>query len=71
MNENRLFYERETPIKSNDSLKLKAFEYCEALTTIKFEGTIEQWNAITKGTNWKYGVPATYVQCSDGIVTLH
>lgn len=26
--------------------------YCESLTTITYEGTKEQWNAITKPTNW-------------------
>ena len=26
--------------------------YCESLTAITYEGTIAQWNAITKPTNW-------------------
>ncbi|MFR2515500.1 MAG: leucine-rich repeat protein, partial [Ruminococcus sp.] len=26
--------------------------YCESLTAITYEGTKEQWNAITKPTNW-------------------
>jgi hypothetical protein len=47
-----------------------AFSNCDSLTSIIFEGTIAQWNSITKGTDWNYDVPATYVQCSDGQVAL-
>ena len=47
-----------------------AFYNCIALTSVTFEGTIEEWNSITKGSAWKYKVPATYVQCSDGQVAL-
>ena len=51
-----------------------AFESCKNLTSITFEGMVEQWNAISKTSTgidaWNYGVPATYVQCSDGQVTL-
>ena len=43
---------------------------CTALTDISFRGTIDQWNAITKMSDWNYNVPATYVQCSDGQVAL-
>lgn len=48
-----------------------AFYYCSSLTTIEFEGTVEQWNAIRKVGNWNYGVPATEVICSDGTVSLN
>ena len=48
----------------------QAFSGCTSLTTIKFEGTVEQWNAIEKGWDWNYRVPATEVICSDGTVTL-
>ena len=40
------------------------------LNEIIFNGTMTQWNAISKDINWNYEVPATYVQCSDGQVTL-
>jgi hypothetical protein len=49
------------------------FINCSSLTSITFEGTMEEWNSITKkeGRNgWNSGIPATYVQCSDGQVTL-
>ena len=48
--------------------------YCESLTTITYEGTKEQWNAITKPTNWmtsdaKANYHNSYLQrinCVDG-----
>ena len=32
-----------------------AFANCSSLATINYTGTEEQWNAISKGTNWYYG----------------
>jgi hypothetical protein len=51
-----------------------AFYGCTSLTSITFEGTKAQWNAISKfvedfGT-WHDDVPATHVQCSDGQVAI-
>jgi hypothetical protein len=51
-------------------IRQMAFDNCVNLTNIVFDGTTEQWNAITKGTYWNRNVPATYVQCSDGQVAL-
>ena len=34
------------------SIRQGAFEYCSSLANIYYKGTEEQWNAITKGTNW-------------------
>lgn len=47
-----------------------AFAQCSSLTSITYNGTVEQWNAIDKMEEWNADVPATYVQCSDGQVTL-
>lgn len=47
-----------------------AFSGCSSLSSITYEGTVEQWNAIYKTDGWNDDVPATYVQCSDGTVTL-
>ena len=47
------------------------FNGCTSLTDITFEGTVDQWYAISKGSRWNEGVPATYVQCSDGQVTYY
>ena len=47
-----------------------AFGGCISLKNIQFNGSIEQWDTISKGTSWNASVPATYVQCSDGTVLL-
>ena len=46
--------------------------YCESLKVITYEGTIAQWNAITKPTNWMSSGKHFYndylqkIQCTDG-----
>ena len=52
------------------SIGNSAFYDCTGLTSITFEGTTEQWNAITNGSSWKYLVPATEVVCSNGTVSI-
>ncbi len=52
------------------SIGIYAFAGCTSLNSITFEGTTEEWNSITKEISWNSGAPATYVQCSDGQVTL-
>ena len=47
-----------------------AFSGCTGLTSIAFNGTIAQWNAISKASYWKSGVPATEVVCKDGTVSI-
>ena len=47
-----------------------AFRDCSSITSITFEGTVEEWNTITKNTLWNDNVSATHVQCSDGQVAL-
>ncbi|MBQ9282645.1 MAG: leucine-rich repeat domain-containing protein [Treponema sp.] len=46
-----------------------AFDTSE-LTAITFAGTMAQWNAITKGTNWLDNANVSKVTCSDGEVSL-
>lgn len=48
----------------------QAFNDCSSLTSITFKGTVQEWDNITKESYWNSNVPATYVQCSDGQVTL-
>lgn len=43
---------------------------CTSLTDIIYVSTTTNWNKVTKGTSWKYGVPATVVQCSNGNVSI-
>ena len=52
------------------SIGLYAFSGCNGLTSINFEGTKAQWNAIQKGRDWKYNVPAKQVICKDGTVSI-
>ena len=52
-----------------------AFGWCESLTDIIFNGTMEQWNEISLGTDWnsydsRGEIPATVVHCSDGNVAI-
>ncbi len=57
--------------ESVTAISKMAFHRCESLNNITFEGTTEQWNAISKDSDWDGdGMPATYVQCSDGQVAL-
>jgi hypothetical protein len=34
---------------------------CSELKTINYTGTEDQWNAITKGTNWNQNCPSDMV----------
>jgi hypothetical protein len=52
------------------SIRPYIFRGCRVLETIIFEGTMEQWNAITKDSYWNKGAPATHVHCTDGDVAL-
>ncbi len=52
------------------SIGESAFKGCSGLTSITFKGTIEEWNTVSKGTNWKAGIPATQVICKDGTVSI-
>ena len=45
---------------------ISAFEGCYNLTNIEFAGTMSEWASISKGSEWKVGVPASIVHCSDG-----
>ncbi len=42
------------------------FSACSSLTSIHFDGTIEQWNAIEKSTNWNVATGDYTVYCTDG-----
>ncbi len=51
-------------------IEAAAFSDCTSLTSISFNGTIKEWNAITKSYYWKDNVPATKVVCTDGTVSI-
>ena len=52
------------------NISSSAFAQCIGLASITFEGTVAQWNTVTRDYSWDLGVPATHVQCSDGQVAL-
>ncbi len=42
------------------------FSGCTSLTSIRFKGTEEQWNSISKGSDWNYDTGNYTVYCTDG-----
>lgn len=49
----------------------RAFYGCYSLISITFDGTIAQWEAVSKGINWKPYVPSScVVYCSDGNINI-
>lgn len=53
------------------SINSTTFERCSSLANITFNGTVEQWNAATRlALFWSADIPATFVQCIDGIVNI-
>lgn len=52
------------------TIESNAFSMCGRLNVIEFDGTVEQWNAIEKGTGWNADIPALYVNCTNGYVNM-
>lgn len=50
------------------SIGAYAFKNCTELTTINYDGTIAQWNAITKGEGWDSNTGDYTITCSDGTI---
>ena len=48
------------------SIENGAFYGCSSLTSISYTGTIAQWNAIPKGSNWDRDIRTKVVHCTDG-----
>ncbi len=46
-----------------------AFYGCSSLSRIDYNGTKEQWNAISKGTDWKGNTGNFTVYCTDGEIS--
>ena len=55
-----------TVVSINDN----AFTGCTELTDFRYNGTVEEWGAITLGTDWNKDAGFTVVHCTDGDVTL-
>jgi hypothetical protein len=45
-----------------------ALRECRKLHTIRYNGTVEMWNLITKGAHWKTFAVAKTIHCIDGDV---
>ena len=54
----------------NKDKKQKSKGEVNNLRTINFEGTIAEWNAISKGDDWKIGCGTITVYCTNGTVTM-
>ncbi len=50
------------------SIKTNAFANCAKLTRIDYQGTIAQWNAITKGASWDSDAGNYTVYCTNGTI---
>ena len=48
------------------SIGERAFYSCSDLTSITFKGTMTQWNAISKGSNWNDNTGNYTIHCTDG-----
>lgn len=48
------------------AISQRAFMDCENLTEIIFTGTVDQWNAVEKGSNWNFHVKDLIITCADG-----
>lgn len=56
--------------KNIDSVPEHLFNHCTNLTNIIYNGTMNQWNALSKGYYWNSDMPATVVHCTDGDVAI-
>ena len=63
---NASFIETVSITTTLESIGDNAFANCTALTKIDFSGTVEQWNAIEKGTDWNYNTGEYVIFCLDG-----
>lgn len=52
--------------KSLPRIGATMFRNCGALTDIFYEGTMAEWNALGKGSDWDGNTPAYTIHCSDG-----
>jgi hypothetical protein len=47
------------------------FAGCTSLTTIRYEGTVEEWGALPKGSLWDLDVSGCTVVCTDGTAEMN
>ena len=56
--------------KTVTNIGASAFYYSKSIENIYYAGTMEEWNAITKGSNWKSQTTLKTITCTDGIINL-
>ena len=56
--------------KSVQKIDAQAFRYATKLSSIRYEGTMEDWNSIDKHENWFYQLGTGWVHCLDGEISL-
>ena len=52
------------------SIESNAFAYCGILEEIYYNGTVEDWSKIEKGSGWNINVPALCVTCTNGFAEI-
>jgi hypothetical protein len=58
-------------ISSNvESIGTWVFGRYASLKRIEYTGTIQQWNAIEKESNWAFDIGTNVVVCSDGTCSI-
>lgn len=59
-------------IPSNiEGISSNVFSGCSSLTSIEYDGTIDEFEDITKDSAWRDGSSIEYVQCTDGIIDYY
>ncbi len=57
-----------TITKTLSRIEIGAFLGCGRLKNIYYNGTIAEWNNITKGSSWNFSTGIYTITCSDGII---
>lgn len=52
------------------SIEDDAFQFCDNLTALNYEGTMSEWNQIDRSENWLSESSVETVHCSDGDVSV-
>ena len=52
------------------SIGYRSFGYLSKTDYITYNGSMEDWNRITKHSNWKNNTPITTIHCTDGNISL-
>ena len=62
---------RSLRLENNITNITNVFKTATVLDKIYYGGTVEQWNLITKATDWKLNIPSTcVVRCTDGDIPI-